>query len=93
MTLRDDNQRLELHVRQLTGKLEALESSFEGIMSSEKMKVWNLKNWVLLCLFPHLSVTFDRVPATLVHDIQCKTAKENILKEMFVPVLEFILII
>lgn len=80
MTLRDDNQRLELQVRQLTGKLEALESSFEGIMSSEKIKVWNLNNWVL-------SVTSRRVSAVLVHDIQCKTAKENIFKYMFVRVL------
>ena len=57
MTLRDDNQRLELQVRQMTGKLEALESSFEGIMSTERMKVWNFNNWVL-------SVTFGRVSTT-----------------------------
>ena len=66
MTLRDDNQRLELQVRQLTGKLETLESSFEGIMSTEKMKVWNFNNWVL-------SLTFSLVSATFVRDIQCKT--------------------
>lgn len=39
MTLRDDKHRLELEVRQLTSKLESLESSFQEMMSSEKEKV------------------------------------------------------
>ena len=39
MALRDDKHRLELEVRQLTSKLENLESSFQEMMSSEKEKV------------------------------------------------------
>ena len=37
--LRADNQRLELEVSDLTNKLAALESSIQGMVSSEKIKV------------------------------------------------------
>ncbi|XP_020601327.1 uncharacterized protein LOC110040429 isoform X2 [Orbicella faveolata] len=79
MTLRDDNQRLELQVRQLTGKLEALESSFEGIMSSEKIKVEKMKQ--IQAKMPK-KVTFSEEVETRTMDHTAGDPNETVLHEL-----------
>ncbi|KAL9987737.1 hypothetical protein ACROYT_G002091 [Oculina patagonica] len=79
LSLRDDNQRLELEVRQLTCKLEALESSFEGVMSSEKIKFERMRR--IQEKMPK-KVTFSEEVETRMMDYTTGDANETVLQEL-----------
>ncbi|KAJ7376249.1 hypothetical protein OS493_035910 [Desmophyllum pertusum] len=76
VSLRDDNLRLEFDVRQLTRKLETLESSF---MSSEKIKVEKMK--IIQAKMPK-KVTFSDEVETRTRDYTTGDPNETVLQEL-----------